>query len=427
MYNFSFKKIQKEDLFFLSEIRNECAGEYLHDSRTFTYLETIEWFEKTNPNYYIIFYDNLKIGYFRLSSYSPINQTIYIGMDLHKNWRGKKLAFPAYKQFIELITTEYNLRKIYLEVLSTNIIAKNLYKKLGFQIESIKHEDVIKNGKVVDSEIMSLFVGKKIKKTCLIINFYFNERRNSCKKFKIDNLILLKTQIEKLKNLEHNLSKIIIYCNITDNDVPLINQIIKLVPTRIRTTSIDIRFRDNKKGGYSYGSFSDACTEYLDDFDYFIFLEDDYFIVENNFDSILIKIYESYFNCGYLCAIKYEGLEMPKHASNSFGIASKNSIKKVIERFSKIPYIDSQTTYDSSEKSQIGFSNAFIEVGLEIYDLRNYYKTFHSCGTIPDVDFYEFFNWNSKSIVLPDKIVIDNKNTFISFFNSDKQYYYKYF
>lgn len=154
---FEFKKIKKEDLLFLNEVRNECAPEYLHDSRTFSYEDVVNWFEKTNPNYYLVFYENNRIGYFRLSNYSPVNKTIYIGMDLHKNWRGKKLAYNAYKLFISKIVKEFNLRKIYLEVLSTNIVAKNLYIKLGFQLESIKKNDVIKNGILVDSEIMSLY------------------------------------------------------------------------------------------------------------------------------------------------------------------------------------------------------------------------------------------------------------------------------
>jgi RimJ/RimL family protein N-acetyltransferase len=155
---FEFKIIEKEDLMFLNDVRNDCAFEYLHDSRTFTYEQTTEWFEKTKPNYYLILYENCRIGYFRLTNYSSVNRTIYIGMDLHKDWRGKKLSHKAYQLFIPIIVKKYNLRKIYLEVLSTNIVAKNLYKKLGFQLEGIKKEDVIKNDKLIDSEIMSLYI-----------------------------------------------------------------------------------------------------------------------------------------------------------------------------------------------------------------------------------------------------------------------------
>ena len=49
-----FTKLAYDDLLFLNEVRNECAIEYLHDSRTFTLDETIKWFNNTNPNYWII-------------------------------------------------------------------------------------------------------------------------------------------------------------------------------------------------------------------------------------------------------------------------------------------------------------------------------------------------------------------------------------
>lgn len=418
---FEFKKITKEDLSFLNEVRNECAPEYLHDSRTFSYEEVVNWFEKTNPNYYLIFYENHRIGYFRLSNYSSVNKTIYIGMDLHKNWRGKKLAYDAYKQFIPKIIKEYNLRKIYLEVLSTNIVAKNLYKKLGFELESIKKHDVIKNEVLVDSEIMSLYV----KTTCLIVNFYFGERRNSCEKYKEDKFILLKTQIKMLNCISHGLSKVVLYFNMIDADFSLINTIVKMVPTTIQNASVDIRFRNNKNGGGSYGSFSDAVTEYKENFDYFVFLEDDYFIVENHFDSILINIYNSYKNCGYLCAVKTEDY-VEKHAGNSFGIVSKNSLQKVIDKFGKLPFKSNDISYVSAENSQILFSNSFVQVGMDIYDTRNYYKVLHTCNTIPEYNFYGFFGWNDNQMFKSDKEIIDNLTDYKIFYSTDKQYYYKY-
>ena len=155
-----FYKLTCDDLIFLNEIRNECAFEYLHDSRKFTLSDTIKWFNELKPNYWIIMYNNEKIGYFRTSNYSNNNKNIYIGADLHEKFRGKGLAYESYCKFIPFIFEEYNLHKIYLEVLSTNQRAINLYNKLGFKIEGIKKEDVYKNGYWVDSIIMSIFKNK---------------------------------------------------------------------------------------------------------------------------------------------------------------------------------------------------------------------------------------------------------------------------
>jgi RimJ/RimL family protein N-acetyltransferase len=152
----SFRRLEEIDLEFLNEVRNHCAGEYLHDSRTFSLSDTLNWFKTIHPNYYIILNEGKKIGYFRLSNYSQSNQNIYIGADLHPKFWGEKLAYPSYKKFIDYLFINYDLNKISLEVLSTNNRAYNLYKKLGFVQEGIKRQEVLKQNQFIDSIIMSL-------------------------------------------------------------------------------------------------------------------------------------------------------------------------------------------------------------------------------------------------------------------------------
>lgn len=152
----TFVKLQRQDIPFLNEVRNECAETYLHNSTTFSLEQSYSWFDKTNPMFYIVFNDNIKIGYFRLSDYSSINNNILVGMDIHKDFRGKGLAFESYCRFIPFIINTYNLHKVSLEVLSTNTRAHNLYVKLGFVTEGKKRQEVNKNGTYVDSIFMSI-------------------------------------------------------------------------------------------------------------------------------------------------------------------------------------------------------------------------------------------------------------------------------
>lgn len=156
MVTFSFRPLCEKDLQFLNEVRNDCAEEYLHDSRKFTLAQTKEWFRKEQPNYYIIQMEDIDVGYFRVSQHSQSNSNLYIGADLHKEYRGRKLAHPAYKQFISYLFEKYNLNKISLEVLSSNVRAYSLYKKLGFKQEGVKRQEVLKQGTYVDSIIMSI-------------------------------------------------------------------------------------------------------------------------------------------------------------------------------------------------------------------------------------------------------------------------------
>lgn len=152
----SFRLLEKQDLEFLNEVRNYCAKEYLHDSRIFSLSDTLKWFETTHPHYYIILNNEEKIGYFRISNHSIANQNLYIGADLHPNFWGKKLAYHSYQKFINYLFINYDLHKISLEVLSTNIRAYNLYKKLGFVQEGVKRQEVFKQNQFVDSIIMSI-------------------------------------------------------------------------------------------------------------------------------------------------------------------------------------------------------------------------------------------------------------------------------
>jgi len=149
--------IREDDLAFLNEVRNEAAPEYLHDSRTFTLEETTNWFKNTKPKFWIIWYGGHRIGYFRTSNYSETNRNIYIGADLHKDFRGKGLAYESYCRFMPILFKELNLHKISLEVLGTNTRAIKLYEKLGFKIEGKKRDEVLKDGVWVDSIIMSIF------------------------------------------------------------------------------------------------------------------------------------------------------------------------------------------------------------------------------------------------------------------------------
>lgn len=157
----TFKPIATEDeIKFLNEVRNECAEKFLHDSTTYTLQETTQWVLTLKTPYYIVSDGNQSIGYFRTSNYSKVNKNMYIGMDIHKSRRGKGLAYESYKRFIPYVFYYYDLNKVSLEVLATNERAIALYLKLGFFSEGLKREEVLKDGRYVDSLLMSLLASE---------------------------------------------------------------------------------------------------------------------------------------------------------------------------------------------------------------------------------------------------------------------------
>jgi RimJ/RimL family protein N-acetyltransferase len=400
----SIRKMVESDLSFFCEIRNECALEYLHNSRQFTIEESLIWFRETNPNFYLIEINGIKIGYFRTSNYDSVNKTIYIGCDIHVDYRGQGLAYKSYVKFIPFIFKEFNVDTINLEVLSTNERAKNLYKKIGFKSNNIKDNVIVKNGKDVLSEFWYLtkedFYNRK---TCYIITLFFGDRRSKDIPLYYENkLCFLEKHIELLTNLKHNLSKIIFVINTDDNESVDVKNALSIIPNKLNNSDVEVVLRQNI--GMSYGAWSDCFLVNKDKFDYFIFNEDDYFFVIDNFDTILIEKFESREDSGYLCGIVSENknINQPLHAAHSTGISSNTVLSKVVEVHGELPHSKSNDYGNVEINSQVKQTNSMIELGYNLYDLRDEYKIyFDYTGNIK-----EFFPENNKIIIQPWKLVI---------------------
>jgi hypothetical protein len=365
----------------------------------FTIEESIQWFRTTNPNYYIIEYNNKKIGYFRTSNHNPEENSIYIGCDIHTDYRGKGLAYESYLKFIPFISKKLNIKTINLEVLSTNTIAKNLYKKLGFVFNPDKSKTILKN----DDEILSEFWSLKNDNVCYIISLFFGNRRNTNIPFYNTNkLCFLEKHIELLSNLNHNLKKIIFNINLEDGDYENANKALTIIPKKIQNSEIEVRFRKNI--GMSYGAWSDCFLENKDKYDYFIFNEDDYFFVIDNFDKILVNKFKDKGDAGYLCGIVIENsnIGQPLHAAHSTGISSNDVLSKVVEKYGELPHSKSNDYGNVEINSQIRQTNVMIEMGYKLYDLGDEFKiNFDYTGNIK-----QYFSQNDKIILEPWKLIV---------------------
>ena len=155
-FNIRFEKISLDDISFINSIRNLYANEYLHDSRPFSVEETKEWFITTSPNYLIIYNNNIRIGYVRLSNYSKVNNNLMVGVDISPEFTGMGYGKETYKVLIPYLFKTYTLNKLSLEVLATNHRAIHLYETQGFVLEGIKREEVLKESGYVNSLIYSI-------------------------------------------------------------------------------------------------------------------------------------------------------------------------------------------------------------------------------------------------------------------------------
>lgn len=110
---------------------------------------------------------------------------------------------------------------------------------------------------------------------------------------------ILKKHIEKINELKHSLSQITIMKAKSDNYYKTYYDI------NIDNYNIPIKIIDVENYGYSMGQWLKSYELFKNEFDYYLFIEDDYCPNIDNFDKLLLNIYIKKFNdnIGILCSL----------------------------------------------------------------------------------------------------------------------------
>jgi len=243
---------------------------------------------------------------------------------------------------------------------------------------------------------------EKINTSCYIINFYLGSRRKTIEEYNInDRLCFLKKQIETLYQYKHSLNKIIFNFNMREKDFKHVNDLFKIIPKYIQGAEVEVNFRENIGG--SYGAWNDLFETYKSDYDYYIFNEDDYFYIQDNWDNYLINKYNTLEDCGYLCMVARE----PNHTNGyrkflgmSVGIASSENLMEIYNNKNSI-CSNNANDYHQMEEVQKSFALSFLEIGLNIYDIRDEYRVSFGWTEDDGNDIHRFFWWNEKDLILP--------------------------
>jgi hypothetical protein len=157
----------------------------------------------------------------------------------------------------------------------------------------------------------------------------------------------------------------------------------------IQNTYYDIELNDKIKiidcaNEYqSYGQWFKAVELFLNDFDYFVFIEDDYVPAIDDFDLKLIGMYEE---GTYLCSMAEPYAGFPHHAAISNGIISKKTIENLILNKNYKKWFDEHSYMSfGGTNYQIVFSEYLIKNGISVVDYRKKYKVdFLRSGKILD-------------------------------------------
>lgn len=136
MDKISLRELVFDDLKWLHAIRNDPETyKWLHRQHQFSLSETVAWFRQCRPFFWAVLLDEVPFGYFRTDKVDYAEGSIEIGMDIAAEFRGKGLAIPSYKKFINLLKSQ-GFQTFTLEVLEHNTRAIHLYEKLGFVFQS---------------------------------------------------------------------------------------------------------------------------------------------------------------------------------------------------------------------------------------------------------------------------------------------------
>lgn len=164
--NIRLRSLTKKDFAKTFKWHNDIELKNLTLSHPFpvTDVQEEEWYNSTlkdssNKNVYFGIEDKLNkalVGIIFLSKINMLHQTCWLGVFIgDKNSRGKGYGKEAVTLVTAYAFNNLNIRKVSLEVVSSNKAAISVYKKLGFVIEGEMKKQVYINGKFENIIIMS--------------------------------------------------------------------------------------------------------------------------------------------------------------------------------------------------------------------------------------------------------------------------------
>ena len=147
-----------------------------------------------------------------------------------------------------------------------------------------------------------------------------------------------------------------------------------------------IAIHNNSNSGWSYGAFNKGFQELQNDYDYFIFTEDDVIITKDNYAKIGLNTFVNKENCGFvsywgLCFSQFENLSKKDsiHAHGASGFTSSDILRKVTKKYGRLPYSDSFNKDDYNKiilEGEIKFTNVILKMGYSLTEVPNNQKLF---------------------------------------------------
>lgn len=131
--------------------------------------------------------------------------------------------------------------------------------------------------------------------------------------------------------------------------------------------------------GWSFGAFNDAFKEYQDDYDFWLFTEDDIYVGGREYYKKLIERFREIEGVkvpiGYLALIGVIKHEYGIHCGGGIGLTSKIVLKRVVEKLGQLPHHSGKNKADISfhqerqnviREGEVRFTNVIDELGFHL-------------------------------------------------------------
>jgi len=179
--NLDFVSISEVDEELIEKIRNwrnqPKIRKYMYNNHIISKKEHKKWIRKVKNNdetkVWIVYQDETPIGVMNLKDIDHKNKItdwgFYIG---EEKYRGLGLSKHMLYNLMKLVFADMNFRKMYTTVLENNEIALNLYKKMGLEIDGCLKDHLIRDNRLIDLYLMSVFEKKWRRKKSDLKNKY---------------------------------------------------------------------------------------------------------------------------------------------------------------------------------------------------------------------------------------------------------------
>jgi len=382
----SLTPLEEADLGFLLAVRNhETTRAWLHHAAVYTEDEVLRWYRQTPRQWYIVRSETGEpVGYLRTSDRDHDARSVAIGCDMHLEFRRQGFARAAFEQLLdELFSIGWH--RVWLEVLPDNEPALALYRSLGFHEEGCKRDAVRRDDGFLDSLVMSLLrpewtSGRNVK----VITTYLGDRRTPphCAA-EVHQLLRFSIEQECTIDPGAPLDTILVY-----NQFPVQERvsnpdavrraeefILSLHGMPTRRGQLQVLVRDNV--GLSFGGYSAAFAQFQDDYDYWIFTEDDQVMARDGYLATAIDQLETDPTIGFVALVGVSRETcFPTHCHGGVGCTRRRVLRRVCESQrradcpeGRLPYFVGKGYDQQEHRGEIPFTNVIANLGYRLVDL----------------------------------------------------------